>query len=217
MFKCLCRTIWLLIYLIIGYGISLIPLALVQPHLPVQPFATALLAWAVIYLLPLPVILRMIIRKAWYYKGKGQPITREQLKLKLLGINELKSPVIVNRKGEKLLLSWRCHDPEWCERMVVQGVSKQYELSLQFDGVTRTVIMSDRIRALNLALCPIKVKTSFLASPRFYCRVQTGDEWGLKLFEETSADGYRFKAQELKTPIFNAIVDNGWNVRFDFY
>ena len=210
------QAVLLLIFLIIGYGISLIPLMLVRPHLPVQPFVSALTAWAIIYLVPLPVILRMIIRKAWFFEGKGIPVTREQLETRLLGINELESPVIVNKKGERLNLSWRCKEPQWCERMVVQGTNKQYELCLRFNDNTRTVVLSDRTRALNLALCPIKVKTSWLASPRFYCRVQTGEEWGLNVLKQAASE-YRFKPQELKSPVFNMIINSGWNVRFDFY
>ena len=64
---------------------------------------------------------------------------------------------------------------------------------------------------------PIKVKSGFIATPRFYCGVQTGQEWGLKNFKNATDDQYQFKPQELKSPIFNTIIANGWNVRFDLF
>ncbi len=214
MFTRYLKTALLLAAIFIGYGLSLLPLMLVRPHLQFQPFVGALLIWGLLCTLTLPFLLREIIRKVWFFKGHGEPVIKELLESLLLSINDFKSPVIVRKKRGKLLCTWRCNEPQWCEPMTLAGVHKNYELILRFDVNTRTVQMIDRVRSVDFDLCPIKVKTGFFALPRLYCSVQTGAEWGLNNFKQTTVTLYRFDPMEIKSPIFNIIISNGRNVQF---
>jgi hypothetical protein len=211
------KTIALILCMLIGYGVTLIPLLWVRPHLQVQPFVGAFLIWFLLFILSLPFFLRFIVRKAWFFKGNGEPVIRELLESLLLEVNEYSSPVQVQKKRGRLLFSWRCREPEWCERMALSGVRKNYELKLIFNHNTRTINMIDRVRSVNFDLCPIKVKTGFLAVPRLYSGVKFGPQWGLKNFKETPADQYTFEPHELKLPIVNTIIANGWNVQLDLF
>lgn len=217
MFRRYVKTFGLFLFLLLCYGLSLLPLMLVRPHLQSQPFLGAFFIWLLLFVLSLPFLLRTIIRRAWFFKGKGEPVIMDLLESMLMGVNDFRAPVIARKKRGRLMLSWRCNEPQWCEWMALEGVRKNYELRLRFDRNTRTVSMIDRVRSVDFELCPIKVKSGFIAKPRFYCGVQTGPEWGLKNFKNTTADQYRFKPQELKSPIFNTIIANGWNVRFDLF
>lgn len=211
------KTLGLILFMLLGYGFSLLPLMLVRPHLQFQPFLGAFFIWLLLFVLSLPFLLRTIIRRVWFFKGKGEPVIMDLLESMLMGVNDFRAPLIAHKKRGKLILSWRCDDPQWCELMALEGMKKNYILRLSFDRNTRTVNMIDRVRSVDFDLCPIKVKTGFFSTPRFYCRVQTGQKWELKNFTNATADQYQFKPQELKSPIFNTIIANGWNVRFDLF
>jgi hypothetical protein len=217
MFKRHLKTFALILFMLLGYGLSLLPLMLVRPHLQVQLFLSSFLIWLLLVVLSLPFILRAIIRKAWFFKGRGEPVIMELLESMLMGINDFDSPVFVRKKRGRLLLSWRCSDPHWGERMALKGVKNNYELRLIFDENTRTVRMLDRVRSVNFNLSPIKIKFGFFTKTKFFWRIKTGPQWGLQNFKNTSADKYQFKPQEIKSPVFNAIIANGWNIRFDLF
>ncbi len=203
--------------MLLGYGLSLLPLLLVRPHLQFQIFLSAFLIWLLLFVVSLPFILRVIIRKAWFFRGTGEPVTREQLESTLMEINDFNAPVFVRKKRGKLLFSWRCSDPQWGERMALQGIKKNYELRLILDQTTKTVSMLDRVRSVDFTLCPVKIKFGLFANTKFFCGVKTGTEWSVQNFKNSSADSYQFKPQEIKSPVFNTIRANGWNIRFDLF
>jgi hypothetical protein len=217
MISLLLKTFALLALLFAGYGATLLPLLLVWPHVQFQFLLPALIAWAALYLLPLPFFLRLIIRRVWFFKGNGEPVLEDLLRFMLMGINDFTTPVIVSKKRNQLRLAWRCKEPEWCRRMAINGIRKTYELNLEFEASTRTVIMRDRVRWVNFFLCPVRVNTGLLSSARFFWHVKIGKEWGIHNFEHTAADDYTFTPQQLKSPVFNTILANGWNVRFELY
>ncbi|XOF33972.1 MAG: hypothetical protein ACL93V_01335 [Candidatus Electrothrix sp. YB6] len=209
------KTFGLLLLVPVGYGFTLLPLLLVWPYVQSEYLLPALIAWAALYLLPFPFLLRCILRRVWFFCGKGEPALQDLLEFTLLAVNDFPNPVAVRKKKNRMCISWRHDDPDWCPRMALAGMRKTYELHLELLPAFRTVIMRDRVRHVNLALCPLKVRSGLLSSARFFFRVQTGPQWTIKFFEQTPAADYRFRAQEIKSPVFNAILANGWNVRFD--
>jgi hypothetical protein len=211
------KTLCLLLLVPLGWGLSLLPLLMVWPHVELQVLAPALAVWAALYILPFPLLLRLIIHKVWFFPGHGEPVLPDMLEFMLLGINEIPNPVRAEKKGKKIRLSWHCDEPNWCRWMALARLRTQYELTLTFDLATRTVMMQDRVRSVDFSLCPVKVSTGLLAAPRFFCHVQSGPEFGISNFEQTAAEAWQFKPQELKSPIFNTILRNGWNVRFELY
>ena len=217
MFKRSLQFFGLILLLMTGYGLTLLPLLLIRPHVQTRPFMGAMSIWFLLVVLSLPFLLRMITCRVWFFKGRGEPVIKELLESMLMGINDYNSPVIVRKKRGRLIIGWRCTDPQWCERMALEGIRKMYELTLKLDHDTRTVIMKDRVRKVDFDLCPIKVKTGFVAYPKFYCRVDRGEQWGLQNFEHTAADQYTFKPRELKSPIFNTVLNHGWNIRFTIF
>ncbi|WP_417909861.1 hypothetical protein [Candidatus Electronema sp. PJ] len=208
------KTLGLILLLPLGWGLSLLPLLIVWPHVELQFLLPALLVWAALYILPSPFLLRLIIHKIWFFPGQGEPVLQEMLEFMLLGINEIPNPVRAEKKGKTIRLSWHYDDPNWCRWMALARLHKLYELILEFDPATRTVIMRDRVRPVDFSLCPVKIRTGLLASPRFFCHVQIGPEWGISKFEQTTAEDWQFRPQELKSPVFNTIIRNGWNIRF---
>jgi len=217
MVKHFLQSLGLVLLLLTGYGLTLLPLLFVHPHVEAHLFMGAMFIWFLLFALSLPFFLRIIIHRVWFFTGQGEPIVKDLLESMLLGVNDYNTPVIVRKKRSRLIITWRCSDPRWCELMAAAGLRKTYELTLYFNYNTRTVTMKDRVRRVNFDLCPIKVKIGFLASPRFYCRVGTGSEWRLMNFKNIPADHYQFRPWELKSPVFNTIINNGWNVRFTLF
>jgi hypothetical protein len=211
------KTVGLLLLLPLGWALSLLPLLMVWPHVELRYLLPALAAWAALHLLPFPLLLRLIISKVWFFPGQGEPVLHEMLEFMLLGVNEIPNPVQAENKGKRIRLSWHCEAPDWCRWMALADLRQQYELTLELDAATRTVIMRDRVRPVDFSLCPVKVRFGLLSSPRFFCCVRRGLEFGISNFEQTAAEDWQFKPQELKTPIFNTILRNGWNVRFALY
>ena len=93
-------------------------------------------------------------------------------------------------------------------------MTRLYELWLRFDNNTKTVTMTDRARSLNWDLSPITVKTGRLSLPTPFYRVEIGPEWGVENYNDTIPQDFSYTPDEIKAPILNTILKNGWNVRF---
>ena len=217
MFKCRIKTFILLLVLIIGYAISFLPLLMVQSFLEFDQFIRALLFWLLIVLASLPFFLRYLVRRAWFIQSGNEFLPLTSLEKQLMAINSYNSPVIVRKKRKILIVGWRYNEPEWSERMAIKGIKKSYFAKLVFDQTTKTVNMSDRIKYVNFDLSPIRVRSSWMFRPRLYCSVRIKPDKDILLFKEQKAEQYHFRPQEIKTPLCNTFIKNGWNVRFDLF
>lgn len=217
MFKCRVKSFFLLLVLIIGYAISFLPLLMVQPFLEFDQFIRALLLWLLIVLISLPFFLRALVRRAWFIQSSNDFVPLARLKEQLMAINNYNSPVSIQKKRKKLLVGWRYNDPKWSERMAINGVKKSYFAQLVFDQNTRTVNISDKIKYVNFDLSPIRVRSSWLFRPRLYCSVQIKTDKDILLFKKQKAEQYHFSPLEIKTPLCNTFLKNGWHVRFDLF
>ena len=88
---------------------------------------------------------------------------------------------------------------------------------MAFDRTTRTVIMTDKYRSADWKLSPIKVETGWFAYPKPYFNITVGEEWGIDNYVNSASEDYAFAPKELKAPILNTILKNGWNVRFSLF
>ena len=88
-----------------------------------------------------------------------------------------------------------------------------YELWIEFDISTKTATMSDMYRSVNWDLSPIKVKTGWLVINKPYFNVEIGDEWGTENYVDASPEDYSFSPKEMKSPVLNTFLKNGWNVQ----
>jgi hypothetical protein len=211
------KTCALLLLAPIGWAASLLPLLLVSPHIEFRFLLPSLTAWAALYLLPFPFILRILLSKVWFFPGKGEAVLIEMLEFVLIGINAMPSPVRAEQKGRAIRLSWNVDDPAWCLRMAACGMRYNYELTIEFEHNTRTAILRDAVRPIDLSMCPLRVKKSLFTAPRFFCHVQIRPDWDLHTLEQQPAEAWRFKPQELKSPVCSALIKSGWNVRFTLY
>ncbi len=217
MFKRYVYTIFGIVLLCIIYALTLLPILAVRNTLANKEFIFALIMWGIgagIFFIP---ALATIIKKAWFFPGRSEPVVQELLLSMIMGVNSLNVPVRVNKHRKKLVITWRYKDHAWCERMEKSGMKKLYELWLSFDNNTKTVNLTDKFRSVDWSLSPGRVKTGWLASSRPIFKVATGNEWGVENYEDTEPDDYTFGPEEIKGPIMNTILKNGWNVRFSLF
>lgn len=197
-----------------GYLFTLLPLLMVRSGLSNQTYLEALAVWGVLVLLSLGPAVSFLLRKIWFFEGTEQSVSLEKLRSTLLEVNKMHGPVRVRKKGKRLIMEWRYDDPAWCERMAAENMSGLYELRLAFNENTRTVTLSDRSRRVDFSLCPIRVKTGFLAMPRLFFGIRPAKEQGLEQYAERRPYDFSFKPGEIKSPLVGTLLSLGWNVQF---
>jgi len=206
----------IILYLLF-FCLALVPVMAVRVHLESAHYAIAVTLWAFGTALFFVPALAIIIKKIWFFKGRGEPITQAALEHILLEINDYDAPVQVKKHRQKIILTWRHQNQFWCEMLEKKGMKKIYELWLGFDNSTKTVTMSDKYRSVNWSLSPIKIKTGWFALSKPYFRVATGLAWGVENYVDSSPEDYTFSPNEIKSPILNTVLKNGWNVRFSLF
>lgn len=211
------KTFFGIIIYILFFSLALIPLFVIRPNIENTHYSIAVTIWAVgtaIFFLP---ALAIIIKRIWFFEGKGEPIPLEQLKTILLEINDFGGPIYIKEKRNKLKASWKHQEQSWCELFENVRMKRIYELWMAFDRNTRTVIMTDKYRSADWKLSPIKVKTGWLAYPKPYFNVTVGEKWGIDNYVDSTPEDYNFTPKEIKSPILNTVLKNGWNVRFSLF
>ena len=214
MFKRYLHTFLGLFFLLVLYGFTLLPVLAVRPSLETNSYVLALFVWTLLALILFLPALAVILKKAWFFRGQGEPVVLDLLQDLLLRVNEHDTPVSVRRQGRKIVVGWRFKEPHWGERMEKSDLTRLYELWLCFDNNTKTVTMTDRSRSVNWDLSPITVRTGWLTPARPYFKVVLGPEWGVENYEDTEPGDYTYDRGEIKAPILNTILKCGWNVRF---
>ena len=206
-------TLIALFLLVIGYLLTLLPLQIVRSHLSMATYGKALLIWGVLVALSFVPAVSIILKKIWFFHGKGTPLPAKELRAALLAINELNIPIRITNKRKQLVAHWRYDDRKWCEYMVAAHVSRLYELRLRFNEATHTVHVSDRYRKVNFDLCPVRVKTGLLALPRPCFGLQR-KKYTIEHYGNMAPSEFSFRPAEIKSPLINSILARGWNVRF---
>lgn len=199
------------------YWLTLLPILSIRTNLETRQFMLSLVIWGILCGIFFVPALAVVIKKIWFFRGRGEPVVLDLLISIMAGVNDLDAPVTVKKHGRKLVLTWRYREPQWCERIESAGLNRLYELWLQFDNNTKTVTMSDRYRSVNWDLSPVAVSTGRFSFSKPFFKVETGSEWGVENYEDTAPQDYSYLPNEIKSPVMNTILKNGWNVRFSLF
>lgn len=217
MFKRYIKTFLGVVLYIVFFSLALLPILVIRPHIEDGHYAIAVTTWAIgtaLFFLP---ALAIIIKRTWFFTGSGEPVSLAVLQHILSGINELDCPVRVKKQRKKMIVTWRYQDQSWSELLEKKGIKRMYELWLRFDNSTKTVSMSDRYRSVDWTFSPFKVKTGWFTIRKPYFKIATGLNWGIENYVDSSPDDYSFAPNEIKSPILNTILKNGWNARFSAF
>lgn len=206
-----------LLLLLLFYLFSLAPLILMRNRLDELTMLQWLCLWGALAALLLPVFLGAIIRKCWYFPGSGPPVQTEELQRRLLRVNDIRGPVRAVGEQNKLVLTWRREEPQWCELLSRLNVTSLYELHCRLEPATRTVLLMDRTRTADFLICPNQVKIGLRRIPLPFLRVRPGRLGTIEQYADKAAHEYDFHPREIKLPVMGTILTSGWNVRFSLF
>jgi len=197
--------LWLLsLWAVLGLGEAMGPSNLV----------VALCLWAATAALSLLVAGGLVLKRIWRFRGSGPPASLEQLQAQLLAINQMPGPVEVIRRRQRLVLSWRSRDLQWCERLSQLGLTRLYELHCRFDPATHTVFLLDRLRSVDVLICPDRVTIGRRRVPLPLLRVRPRRLGTVAQYVNLPPEHYQFHPREIKGPVMGTILASGWEIRF---
>lgn len=152
----------------------------------------------------------------WLFKTEvTPPVSLETLREEILAINTFKSPVVVNEKNGKLIVTWNYLDAKWWEVFAKVGLKQTYELVLKFNDEKKEVKMIDISRTVSwrTGITDLRLHASYFRG--IMMEYSIGKQWGIKEnFSLGKIYDYKFTPSEIKTPVMNTILKSGWNVRF---
>ena len=162
--------------------------------------------------------LNWAIKRAFTFRGEGQPVSLEELRAQIQGINEFDAPVMVEERKRKLVATWKYVDARWLELFAKAGLTKSYELQMKFHEGRHTVTMVDRTKEATWRAGMGGVSVSGSTSQGVVMAYEVGKQWGIK---ENFAPGkiydYKFVPSEIKLPILNSILRSGWDVQYGMW
>lgn len=162
--------------------------------------------------------LDFIAKKVFSFPGEGEPIPLEGLRAEIKDINQFDAPVMVQGSKGKLVVTWKYVDAQWWELLAKSGLEKIYELHIKFDEGKKEVTLIDVNKSVSWRAGPaqVKVRGGFFRGINF--SVEIGKRWGIKEnFALGKVYDYKFTPQEIKAPVMNTILRNGWDVRFGMW
>ena len=210
-------TLFSLGLLMAGALASLTPLLLLRQRLDMSTFAMSVCIWLAVVLLALLLLTNMLLRRIWFFRGQGEPTPLDQLRQRLLSVNDLGCPVMALDKRRKMVFTWRFKELPWCELFSRLGKRRIDELHCRFDADTWTVYLSDRVRLADFLICPNQVKTG---RPHIILPLLRASSKRLNAIEQYTAlagHDYAFHAREIKSPVQGAILASGWHVRYTLF
>jgi len=162
--------------------------------------------------------LDFVAKRAFHFAGEGRAVSEKELCTVIKGINHLDAPVMVQERGKKLVATWKYVDAKWWEVLAKAGLTKVYELHMKFDEEKKEVTLIDVKKSVSWKAGPseVRLRGGFFRGVEFSCEI--GKQWGIKEnFELGGIYNYEFSPQEVKNPIMNSILRNGWDVRFGMW
>ncbi|MBX7258713.1 MAG: hypothetical protein K1Y02_20295 [Candidatus Hydrogenedentes bacterium] len=146
------------------------------------------------------------------------PVSVEELRSRLLSVNEADSPVQVeaSRDGRTVYVTWRYADARWLDLARARGLRRTHRLSLRLDETHHTVKVREFWSEFDWSAgrggADIRWKAAvgimfFQYQHERVLGLQFGPDW------KPTTDltySYTFNLQELKQPLIDAVVRSGW-------
>ncbi|WP_310600548.1 hypothetical protein [Desulfobulbus sp.] len=210
-------TVFSLSLLLAGVLVSLVPLLLLRLRLDAPTFAMAICVWLAPVLLALLPLTNMLLRRIWFFRGQGEPVSLDQLRQRLLSVNAMDCPVTAFAMRKKIVFTWRVNELRWCELFSRLGKDRLEELHCRFDADTRTVYLSDRVRLADFVICPDRVKTGRSRIPLPLLRASIKRLGAIEQYAALAEHDFAFRAREIKSPVLGTILASGWHVRYSLF
>jgi hypothetical protein len=199
---------------ILLWFVPVIPAALLLQDAPGAAAGLAL-GVLVVFTVALFPFLNAVVKRVFHFRSGGTPVPLHSLRERLLGINDVDGPVMVEARDRRLVVTWKYVDATWWDVFARSGLKKVYELHLTFDPERHEVRLIDISRSVRWRAGPESVRLSggFFRGVNFTYEV--GKQWGIREnFTLGRAYDYSFDSSEIRNPVMNDILRSGWDVRF---
>lgn len=143
------------------------------------------------------------------------PISADDLRARLLAINDLNLPFQVRAQSDgRLVAEWRIAEAKWIGILQAGGLHMAHRVIMELDPATHKVRVQDRSQSIawSAGAASVGGSWSFFQGITFF-QYERGIEVGLFLKDgkwTTTAYNYRFQLSEMKNPLIEAIVASGW-------
>lgn len=179
--------------------------------------AGLIIALGTLIIFPITLIpfMQSMAKRVFHFKGQGTPISEKALRAMILNINELEAPVMIQEKNGRLIATWNYLDARWWEILAKAGLEKVYELHMKINDDRKTVTMIDIHKSVSWRAGPSQVRLRGGFFRGISTTYEIGKQWGIKEnFKPGKIYDYKFSSGEIKYPIMNSILKNGWDVQF---
>ena len=162
--------------------------------------------------------LDLVAKKVFHFIGEGKPVTEKKLRAIIKNINRFDVPAWVQERGRKLVVTWKYVDAKWWEILARAGLEQIYELHIKFNERKKEATLIDVKKSVSWRAGPSQVRVRGGFFRGIYFGFEIGKRWGIKEnFELGNIYDYKFSPQEIKNPVMNSILRNGWVVRFGMW
>jgi hypothetical protein len=148
------------------------------------------------------------------------PVSEEELRTRLLAINDTPTPVAVeeNTESGELVGSWRYTDARWAGPLHSGGITRLARVRMRLDADRARVRIQDQTMHLDWGLGISGRASVSIGGFRgiVFGGYERGRGAGLVfrngrlVYDQTY--NYRFSAEELKGPIVDLVTGSGWDV-----
>jgi hypothetical protein len=172
----------------------------------------------IIFPITLIPFMQFVAKRVFRFKGEGEPNSEDTLRSLILNINDLDAPVMIQEKNGRLIATWKYVDAKWWELFAKAGLEQVYELHMKINADKKTVTMIDINKSVSWKAGPTQVRIRGGFFRGISTTYSIGKQWGIKEnFELGKIYDYKFSSNEIKYPIMNTILRNGWDVRFGLW
>ena len=162
--------------------------------------------------------LDFVAKRIFRYKGEGPPVAEAELRALLAAVNDADIPVTVAERGRKLVVTWRYVDAKWWEVLSKSGLRSVYELHVKLDDRRKVATLVDVEKSVRWSVGPAHVRVWGGYFRGVMLEYSIGAQWGItENFGVGRIYAFRFAPAEIKNPVMNSILRNGWDVRFGLW
>jgi hypothetical protein len=207
---------WMLLYMAI-LAVVLFLAILIGGNDDVFILVTVLVVLVIATLGMIP-FLDWVAKRAFHFRAEGEPLPEEALRAQIRSINDYDVPVMVEERKNHLVATWKYVDATWWELLAKAGLTKVYELHMQFDETKHLVTLIDVSKSVAWRAGPTEVRLRGGFFRGVMLAYEVGKQWGIREnFQLGKIYDYKFQPQEIKNPIMNSILRGGWDVRFGIW
>ena len=170
------------------------------------------------FLLGLFPFMQWLAGAVFNYAGEGTPINESAMRQRILAIETLDAPIMVEERDEKLVVTWNYVDAQWWGVLSRSGMDQVYELHIKLDDKRKTARLIDVHKSVNWSVDPsgVRLRGGYSRGVDLSYQRVIGYGWD-DAFQFGRVVDYEFRNSDIKQPIVNLLIENGWRVKFGLW